>query len=250
VEGLAKLKEAHPKLETVRLDVAAPESLAEAVKEVERLTGGRGLDVLVNNAGYGLVAPLLEVDDAKLKEQFEVNVFGLMRVTRAFLPEMMSRGEGRVVNISSVSGRISMPLFGAYHATKWALETLSDSLRMELRPFGVKVIVVEPGTIRTGFVDRAKSEAASVERPDSLYAPVYANLPKLADAMMGQAVGPASVVRAIVRASEAASPRARYVAPFHALLMLWALALLPTWLVDAAMTKMSGLSLLAPKRHD
>ena len=155
---------------------------------------------------------------------------------------MMARRSGRILNVSSVSGRISMPLFGAYHASKWAIETMSDSLRMELRPFGVHVVVIEPGTIRTEFVDRSKREVAQVEAPSSPYAPVYAEVHALADKLMAQAVGPEVISRAMIRAVEARRPSARYTAPFHAKLGMHLILSLPTWLTDAVMIKMSGLS--------
>jgi len=241
-DALETLRLQEKAIDVVQLDVTDIASIADATREVDRLTDGRGVDVLVNNAGYGLVGPLAEVTDAKLREQFEVNVFGLMSVTRAFLPKMMARGSGRVLNVSSVSGRLSMPLFGAYHASKWALETMSDSLRMELRPFGVHVVLIEPGTIRTEFADRSKREASSLELPGSPYAPVYARVGQLADKLMAQAVGPEVISRALVRAVEARWPKARYVAPFHAKLGMYVINALPTWLTDAVMVRVTGLS--------
>src|SRR5688572_1176943 len=101
------------------LDVDDAASIARATTEVEALTDGRGLDVLVNNAGYATVGALAELSDAHLRAQFETNVFGLMAVTRAFLPAMVARGRGRVLNVSSVSGRIPAPLLGAYHGSKY-----------------------------------------------------------------------------------------------------------------------------------
>jgi short-subunit dehydrogenase len=246
-DALETLRLQEKAIDAVQLDVTDVTSIADATREVDRLTDGRGIDILVNNAGYGLVGPLAEVTDAKLREQFEVNVFGLMSVTRAFLPKMIARGSGRVINVSSVSGRISMPLFGAYHASKWAVETMSDSLRMELRPFGVHVIVIEPGTIRTQFVDRSKREASTIESPGSPYAPVYGQLNKVADRLLAQAVGPEVISNALIRAIEARRPKARYVAPLHAKLGMYLINSLPTWLTDAIMMRMSGLSEIRPR---
>jgi short-subunit dehydrogenase len=244
--ALATLHAQSPQIDVVELDVADATSVAQAVVEVDRLTDGRGIDVLVNNAGYGLVGPLAEISDTKLREQFDVNVFGLMSVTRAFLPKMMQRRSGRIINVTSVSGRISLPLFGAYHASKWAVETLSDSLRMELRPFGIRVVVIEPGTIRTEFTDRSKREAGAIEAQGSPYAPVYAALERTADQVMAQAVGPEVISNAILRAIEARRPNARYTAPFHALLGMYLVKAMPTWLTDAVMSRMAGLHLVRP----
>ena len=242
--ALTTLHAQSPQIDVVQLDVADPQSVAEAVVEVDRLTDGRGVDVLVNTAGYGLVGPLVEISDAKLREQFDVNVFGLMSVTRAFLPKMMQRKKGRVLNVTSVSGRISLPIFGAYHASKWAVETMSDSLRMELRPFGIHVVVIEPGTIRTEFADRSRREAGEIEGPRSPYAPVYARIDASAEKLMAQAVGPEVISRAMLRAIEARSPSARYTAPFHAKVGMYLVKAMPTWLTDAVMSRMTGLSLV------
>jgi short-subunit dehydrogenase len=147
------------------LDVTSATSLAVAT--LERRTKGYGIDVLVNNAGYGLVGPLETIDDADLRAQFDTNVFGLMAVTRAFLPAMRDRRAGRIINVSSVGGRMTFPLMGAYHASKYALEALSDALRLELLPMGVHVSLIEPGPIRTEFNDRAMEWAGKYNPPPS-----------------------------------------------------------------------------------
>ena len=123
VAELAKLKDeaAGLKLDTLVLDVTSAASIASAVEEVSRLTGGHGLDVLVNNAGFGILGPTSEIDDGEMRRQFETNVFGLMSVTRAFLPRMQQRRSGRIINISSVGGRVTLPYFGVYNATKYAV---------------------------------------------------------------------------------------------------------------------------------
>jgi short-subunit dehydrogenase len=124
------------KLDVIPLDVTQPDSIAAAVVEVTRLTGERGLDALINNAGFGVLGPTSEISDAEIRRQYETNVFGLMNVTRAFLPAMRARRAGRIINVSSVGGRITLPYFGVYNSTKYAVESLSDALRYELGPFG------------------------------------------------------------------------------------------------------------------
>nr|MBA3542080.1 SDR family NAD(P)-dependent oxidoreductase [Deltaproteobacteria bacterium] len=116
VDELVKLRAegAGSKLDTVTLDVTSAGSIVAAVEEVARLTGGYGIDVLVNNAGYGALGPTSEITDAEMRSQYETNVFGLMSVTRAFLPRMQQRRAGRIINISSVGGRITLPYFGVY----------------------------------------------------------------------------------------------------------------------------------------
>ncbi|MCB0905450.1 MAG: SDR family NAD(P)-dependent oxidoreductase, partial [Actinobacteria bacterium] len=131
----AVAKQLPGKLDVTPLDVTSLESIDRAVVEVNRLTAGYGVDVLINNAGFGLLGPMSEIGDAELRRQFDTNVFGLMAVTRAFLPAMQARRAGKLINVSSVGGRITLPYFGAYNGTKYAVESFSDALRYELRPF-------------------------------------------------------------------------------------------------------------------
>jgi short-subunit dehydrogenase len=230
------------KLDVVRLDVTSEESVQQARVEVDALTGGRGVDVLVNNAGYGQLGPAELVSDADLRKQFETNVFGLMNVTRAFVPKMRERGEGRVINIGSISGRATFPLMGVYSATKYAVESLSDALRTELAPFGVYVSIVEPGPIRTEFNDRAMEniDVASVER--SPYAPILEQVESFREQFEAGAAGPEVTTNAIAHAALSRRPRVRYVVPFSASIMLAVLAVLPTRLVDVVMRLAMGLT--------
>jgi NAD(P)-dependent dehydrogenase (short-subunit alcohol dehydrogenase family) len=230
-------------IDTVVLDVTDAATLRAAVLEVERLTDGRGLDGLVNNAGYGHPAPLSEMSDADLRRQFETNVFGLMATTRAFLPQLQ-RSRGRIVNLSSVGGRVTLPLFGAYNASKYAVESLSDALRLELAPFGVAVSIVEPGPIRSEFgaraMDAVQRDAAVTAR--SAYAPVLARADEIKAFMQRREAPPIVVSRAIEHALVARRPRARYVVPFSSRLMLVAARLLPVAWTDALLRRLVGLT--------
>ena len=234
-------------IEPIVLDVDSSTSIERAAAEIERRTAGYGLDVLINNAGYATVGALVELSDAHLRAQFETNMFGLMAVTRAFLPEMMSRGNGRVINVSSVSGRVPSPVLGAYHASKYAVEALSDALRMEVAPFGVRVVLVEPGTIRTGFADRTKSEIARTRPETTRYAAVYDHVSAIEARFMRMASDPSHVTRAIMRAIRARRPRARYVAPRRFLAVIALFRLLPTSWLDALLSRAFGLHALAPR---
>lgn len=246
--ALAELREqatqsgSRGRLSVLRLDVTDPASIAAVAREVSELTGGRGLDVLVNNAGYGLVAPLEEVTDAELRAQFDTNVFGLMAVTRAFLPQLRARGAARIVNVSSIGGRLTMPFFGAYNATKYAVESLSDALRMELLPFGIDVSLVEPGPIRSDFAARAMESVSAHASPDSPYAPVYARADEINTQTESMAVGPEHTSRAIAHAALARRPRARYVVPGRLALMIGLVGMLPTRLVDWVLRQSMGLT--------
>jgi short-subunit dehydrogenase len=224
------------------LDLDDATSIAAAITELDRITAGRGVDVLINNAGFATAGALAELPDRDLRGQFETNVFGLMALTRAVLPAMLARGAGRIVNVSSVSGRIPAPVLGAYHASKYALEALSDALRMELAPFGIQVAIIEPGTIRTEFASRAMAEATRARSTTSRYAAVYARSAELEAKFDGMASGTAPVVRAIVKAVTARRPRARYIAPRRFAALIAVIRLLPTCWVDAAMRRTFGLT--------
>jgi short-subunit dehydrogenase len=227
-------------IDTVLLDVTRAESIAQAKVEVDRLTGGRGVDVLVNNAGYGLVGPLSEISDEDLRRQYDTNVFGLMAVTRAFLPAMRERRSGRIVNVSSMGGRMTFPFMGAYNSTKYAVESLSDAMRAELRPFGIDVVMIEPGVIRTNFADTSMSFVDQFT--DSPYQGAIAKAQRIRDLMEKTASGPHVIANAIRKAVERRRPAARYVAPFSTWLALWIKMVLPTRTWDWAMRRFSFLT--------
>lgn len=143
-----KLKEKLP-LEVLELDVTDDKSVKEAIEKIANEQGT--VNVLVNNAGYALVGPLEELSIQEFKEQFETNVFGAIRVTQAVLPIMRKQRHGTIVNISSIAGRVGFPLTSAYVSSKFALEGLSESMAYEIDQFGTKVILIEPGVIKTNF---------------------------------------------------------------------------------------------------
>ena len=231
------------RLDVALLDVTSQESIDSAKKAVDRLTNGYGVDVLLNNAGYGLAGPLAEIDDADLRAQFDTNVFGLMAVTRAFLPQMRARRSGKVINVSSVGGKVTFPFFGAYHGTKFAVEAFSDALRYELKPFDIQVVVIEPGPIKTNFGDTSMKTvakyasgayAASVEKADAIRVKMERN-----------AAPPEAVAKVIAKAIRRRSPSARYAAPFYNGAIFWLAAILPTRAWDWTVSKMAFLS----KKH-
>jgi NAD(P)-dependent dehydrogenase (short-subunit alcohol dehydrogenase family) len=223
------------RVDTVVLDVTDASSIAAAVEAVGALTGARGLDALINNAGFGVLGPTSEISDAEIRRQYETNVFGLMNVTRAFLPGMRARRAGRIINVSSVGGRITMPYFGVYNSTKYAIESLSDALRYELRPFGIDVALIEPGLIRTNFEATAVSGLAGFS--STPYGPALANYERMSKAADRFASEPIVVARAIARAVGARRPAARYVTPRVTHVVMWLSALLPTSVWDWAMRK-------------
>jgi short-subunit dehydrogenase len=239
---LAKVKQEAGlgKLDTVLLDVTSPASIAAALAEVDKLTDGRGIDVLVNNAGFGILGPTSEIDDSEMRRQYETNVFGLMNVTRAFIPQMRERGAGRIINVSSVGGRITLPYFGVYNSTKYAVESLSEALRWELKPFGIDVVLIEPGVIRTNFEATAVSGLSQfASTPYAVAVEKYEQMSKMADKF---ASNPIVIAKAISRAVRARRPSARYVAPWSTNFAIWLNALVPQRMWDWAMRKVGHLN--------
>ena len=233
--------EAEGTVHPVRLDVADAESIAAARARVLELTGGRGVDALVNNAGYGLAGPVERLDADDLRAQFETNVFGLVAVTQAFVPEMRQRGAGRVVNVGSMGGRITFPFLGAYHATKYAVEALSDALRYELAPFGIRVVLIEPGAIESQFSATAMATTEAVQAAPGPYAPYLARAEEIQNTVDATAAKPIVVSRAIEKAIVRRRPRARYLVPLSARLIVAVVRGLPTRLADALMRRLTGL---------
>lgn len=216
----------------LRLDVTDEASLKAAV-DVAMADTGR-LDALVNNAGYGAHGAVEDVPVEEARRQFEVNLFGLARLTQLVLPHMRAAGGGRIVNISSIAGKITMPTGGWYHASKYALEAYSDALRMETAQFGIKVVLVEPGPVRTEWDNTAlvNLEKYSGTGP---YAPMVRRITeKFRAGYRSGAPGPEAVAAVILRALNAASPSARYPVPFKASLILFLKWLLPDAVLDWA----------------
>ena len=193
------------------LDVTDEESMRAAVAEVEAAHGAVG--TLVNNAGYGEYGAVEEVDLDKVRTMFETNVFGLARMCQLVLPGMRRAGRGRIVNVGSMGGRFTFPLGGYYHATKYAVEALTDALRLEVRPFGVDVVVIEPGVTRSSFSERIAESDGMGGEPVSPYAAMRASVSRSnTDAYSNRllSASPASVAEVVVRAVEAGTPRTRY----------------------------------------
>jgi NAD(P)-dependent dehydrogenase (short-subunit alcohol dehydrogenase family) len=188
------------------LDVTDPVSVRKAVADA-RARFGR-LDVVVNNAGYGLVGPFEATTAEAADRQIATNVGGLLNVTREVLPILREQRGGTIVNVASMGGRITFPLYSVYHATKWAVEGFSESLRFELEPFGIRVKIVEPGPIHTDFYDRSMVLAArpGLDAYDGYVARAMPNMQKAGET----APGPEVVARAIWKAATDGSARLRY----------------------------------------
>ncbi|WP_322759899.1 oxidoreductase [Frankia sp. Cr2] len=194
------------------LDVTDETSMRTAVETVEAEHGGVGM--LVNNAGYGEYGTIEETDLDAVRRQFETNVFGLARLTQLVLPRMRATGGGRIVNVGSMGGRLVFPAGGYYHASKYAVEALTDALRFETAPFNIRVILIEPGLIRTSFADTAAHTLAGSAAPAGPYGALNAAADqKMADGYRSRRLSapPEAVAAVIERSLFAARPRTRYV---------------------------------------
>ncbi|HSL00803.1 MAG TPA: oxidoreductase [Rubrobacteraceae bacterium] len=218
------------------LDVTDEDSMRGAVEDVERVEGAVG--VLVNNAGYSQYGAVEAVPMEKVRRQFETNVFGLVRMCQLVLPGMRARGYGRIVNLSSMGGKLTFPGGGFYHATKHAVEAISDSLRFEVKGFGVDVVVIEPGIIRTGFARTAVDSIGEGEGPYAGFEAAVARATRVnyeRGPLSRLGGGPETVAETIERAISAARPRARYRVTPSATLLMGVRRLLPDRAWDAVL---------------
>lgn len=243
--------DASDRLEPLILDVTDRAGIEAAASRVEQAVGEAGLAGLVNNAGVavGAVLEFLEPDD--LRRQFEVNVVGVAAVTRSFLP-LLRRACGRIVNISSMGGYMAGPFVGPYIASKHAIEGLSDSLRRELRPWGIQVALIEPGSIATpiwekGRVEGKRMRADLPPRGETLYRPLLDKMDAYVERTAARGIPPEAVARAVERALTASRPRARYRVGADAELTYWLTRLLPDRVMDALSARLIGLPSTPPE---
>jgi NAD(P)-dependent dehydrogenase (short-subunit alcohol dehydrogenase family) len=234
VEAIAPLEERG--CELLPLDVTDEDSMRSAVDEVERREGAVG--VLVNNAGYSQSGAVEAVPTEKVRRQFETNVFGLARMCQLVLPGMRRQGYGRIVNVSSMGGKLTFPGAGYYHASKHAVEALSDALRFEVASFGVRVAVIEPGLIRTSFAQAAvgSMDGSGGEHPYAGFdeGVARATAENYDRGPISRLAGePEAVAEAIERAISARSPRSRYAVTPSAHLFMGLRRLLPDRAWDA-----------------
>ncbi len=210
-ERLARLRDEASKRQlpvtALELDINSDDAVGEVLPRI--LSEHGSIDVLVNNAGYGLWGPVESVSVEELRTQFETNLFAPFRLIKAVLPTMVEKGKGTIINVSSVLGRIATPFNGAYASSKFALEGLSESLRVELWPFGVRVAVVEPGLFRTGF-QRNQVIAARAHSEDLPYRPYVAKYESRHGAYDRFASDPIKVARVIHKIVRSRRPAFRY----------------------------------------
>jgi NAD(P)-dependent dehydrogenase (short-subunit alcohol dehydrogenase family) len=198
----------------ISIDVTDQESIRTAAARVQEATGDRGLAGLVNNAGIAISGPLEFIPIDELRKQLEVNLVGQVAVTQAFVA-LLRKGRGRVVNISSIGGRIALPFAGPYAASKFGIEAISDSLRRELRPWGIEVSVIEPGSVATKIWEKgtAKARELSENLPpegQELYGGMIAKMQKLAAETAARGIPPEEVAKDVAHALTASKPKTRY----------------------------------------
>ena len=230
-------------ISAVEMDVCSDASVAAAVKGVLRTHGA--IDVLINNAGIGYMAVVEELKMEDFKQQFETNLYGVLRVTQAVLPHMREKKSGRILMMSSVAGLVSPPTYGAYSSSKHALEGLSNALRLELYPFHIDVVLIEPGYIVTNFQQTAKElaqpyvDGVGSSPYERIYAGAWAGASKGRNKTKSR---PEDCARVILRAIEAPKPRVRYGVTPLASLVKWSKRLISDRMLDGFLRRTYGVT--------
>ena len=224
----------------VAADITSEEDRKRLVRETIDKFGR--IDALVNNAGYGQRGPIETVPVDNIRRNFETNLFSLIALTQLVIPIMREQGSGRIINISSVAGRIARPLSSVYDATKHALEAVSDGLREELAPFGIKVVIIEPGFIITEFLQVANEVSRPVVEQEGPYAPFFAGFSSGYQRLRKIAGKPDDIAELVVKAMAAARPRNRYAAPRHARVAIALKRWLPERVFNYLLTRQAGVS--------
>src|SRR5215475_13828124 len=243
-DGEALLGQASERMTPILLDVTDPRSIEAAVRSIADKLGGRALAGLVNNAGIDIAGPLETSSVAEARSQFEVNVIGLLAVTQAFLP-LLRQSRGRIVNIGSVLGRLAIPFKGAYSASKFALEGLTDAFRIELRPWGIHVSLIEPGPVATPLWSKTHLLAGMNEGRVDAAGKLYATANAAAQAAFTQfgksGISPDKVAARVFEALTAPNPKPRYLVGRDAKALSWLAALVPDRIRDRMLIKQFGL---------
>ena len=229
-------------LETMELDVCDEESVTRGVQQILQKAGA--IDVLINNAGVGMAAVVEELKLEDLRRLYETNIFGLLRVTQAVLPQMRKRGQGRILMLSSASGLVTPPLSAAYSSSKHAVEAISNALRLELYPFKVEVVLIEPGYIMTNFQEASKELAPEyvAAAAASPYARVYSGAMEGANSSRKESkTTPEDCARVMLAAIEASHPKARYTVTPLAKWVAFGRRVLPDTLLDSFLRRKFGI---------
>ena len=219
----------------LEMDITREEDIQKVANVISERSGG--VDVLVNNAGYATYGAVEDTDLGEARNQFGVNLFGLASLTKKFIPSMRETGGGRIINVSSMGGKIYTPLGAWYHASKHALEGWSDCLRFELKPFGIDVVIIEPGIIRTGFSE-VMTDPMLEHSGDGAYSRLARTMVERSEESYGKKSNsspPSVVARAVLSAARARKPKIRYRVGKRAKLFIFTRWILPDRLFDKAL---------------
>jgi NAD(P)-dependent dehydrogenase (short-subunit alcohol dehydrogenase family) len=242
-DGESLRRDASDRLLPVTLDVTEPEQIAAAGELVERESPG-GLDGLVNNAGVAVPGPLETIPLDDLRHQLEVNLIAYVAVSQAFLPQIR-RAEGRLVFLASIGGRVAFPFGGPYHASKFATEAIGDVFRQELRPWGIKVAIIEPGSIDTPIWERGKRTGEEIEakspRTNLLYGAALDKFKKVIEDTAERGIPPEKVAKAISHALTSSRPKSRYLVGLDAKVQARLKPLVPTAVFDRIVARQLNL---------
>lgn len=241
-EVLSSLKSSD--IDILQLDVTDSSSIRKCIDSAIGITGR--IDILINNAGVALIGPVSELDPEMLKKQFDTNFFGAVDLSQAVIPQMIKRKSGRIVHISSISGIVTTPFAGAYCSSKSALSSIADAMRMELKPFGISVMDVQPGKIKSSFGNNAKKGAAEHHRADSNYKSIAHFIDKRAEISQESPSSAAEIASIIVKKTILKNPPARIRIGKESFKLPLLKLILPTIVLDSLLSKIFGLNLLKP----
>jgi NAD(P)-dependent dehydrogenase (short-subunit alcohol dehydrogenase family) len=244
-DGRSLRESASERLTPLTIDVTDAASIAAAAESIDAELGAAGLDGLVNNAGVAIPGPLETLPIADLRRQLEVNLVGQVEVTQAMLPALRLAG-GRIVFVSSVGGRTALPFTGAYHASKFGIEAVGDSLRQELRPWGIEVSLIEPGSVATPIWDKGLEEADEISERvpahhDSLYGAKIERYRETVRKVAARGVAPEQVAEAIEHALTASRPKTRYLIGRQAKIQARLAKVIPDRLFDRLVAREMGI---------
>ena len=205
---VAALRKSGGKATILELDVTENKSIIKVKEQIEAENGK--LDILINNAGYAQGGFFEDLSEQEIREQMETNFFGVQKVTRALLPLLRKSGQAKIINLSSIAGRLSLPGLGAYNTSKWAIEGFSEGLRLELMPFGIKVVLIEPGVFGTNVLTSNAKLAKNYQNETSPYHKYSANLLKELGKTTKKMANPDIVAKKIEKIVDTKNPRLRY----------------------------------------
>lgn len=245
-EGAKKLltirtKENLP-LEVIQIDVTKEETITKSVTEILSKEGH--IDVLINNAGFGYLGAIEDFSITEIKDQYETNIFGVLRMVKEVAPQMREQRQGLIINVSSINGLVPFPLFSIYSSSKFAIETLSEGLRFELSHFGVKVVLIEPGSFATKFSENRKypknlgtTASAYKELTDNFFARYKKTHDASKVGLVSKVVNPEKVVNKIYEIAQTSNPKPRYKMGYDAFFFYYLKKLAPWWLWEKLLHK-------------